>query len=96
MKKGRKGMKKITCLLLSIVMAATMLAGCGNQSTKKESTVQKAEPQTEQKEENNEKEKVVVACCVICFRRWSLNLFWLPTQRIIIAFARIMMICPTF
>ena len=62
MKKGRKGMKKITCLLLSIVMAATMLAGCGNQSTKKESTVQKAEPQTEQKEENNEKEKVVVAC----------------------------------
>ena len=55
-------MKKITCLLLSIVMAATMLAGCGNQSTKKESTVQKAEPQTEQKEENNEKEKVVVAC----------------------------------
>ena len=55
-------MKKTACLLLSIVMAATMLAGCGNQSTKKESTVQKAEPQTEQKEENNEKEKVVVAC----------------------------------
>ena len=49
-------MKKTACLLLSIVMAATMLTGCGNQSTKEESNVEKAEPQTEKKE------KVVVAC----------------------------------
>ena len=55
-------MKKITCLLLSIVMAAAMLTGCGNQGAKEESTVEKTGTQTEQKEENNEKEKVVVAC----------------------------------
>ena len=33
-------MKKTACLLLSIVMAATMLTGCGNQSTKEESNVE--------------------------------------------------------
>ena len=47
-------MKRLTCLLLSFVLAATMLAGCGSQSanTAGENSTTQAET----------KEKVVVAC----------------------------------
>ena len=33
-------MKRCTCFLLSLVMAATMLTGCGSQSNKKENDVE--------------------------------------------------------
>ncbi|MDD6232260.1 MAG: extracellular solute-binding protein [Frisingicoccus sp.] len=49
-------MKKITCFLLSLVMAATMLTGCGSQSTNSGTAGEKSTSQAEKKE------KVVVAC----------------------------------
>ena len=49
-------MKRFACFLLSFVMAATTLTGCGNQSEKEGKTVENVESQAE------EKEKVVVAC----------------------------------
>ncbi|MCI7099788.1 MAG: extracellular solute-binding protein [Lachnospiraceae bacterium] len=49
-------MKRITCFLLSLVMAATMLVGCGNQSTNGGTAGENSTPQAEKKE------KVVVAC----------------------------------
>ena len=49
-------MKRITCFLLSLVMAATMLVGCGNQSTNGGTAGENSTPRAEKKE------KVVVAC----------------------------------
>ena len=49
-------MKKMACFLLSLVMAATMLTGCGSQSNKEGNTGENDESQAEKKE------KVVVAC----------------------------------
>ena len=49
-------MKKLMCLLLAVVMAATMLTGCGGQNTNSGTTGEDNTPQTEKKE------KVVVAC----------------------------------
>ena len=59
-------MKRCTCFLLSLVMAATMLTGCGSQSNKKENDVENGVSR-EEKQQNDvsptEKEdKVVVAC----------------------------------
>ena len=51
-------MKRLTCLLLSLVMAATMLTGCGSQSTNSGTAGEKSTSQAEKKE------KVVVACWV--------------------------------
>ena len=53
---GRRIVKRITCFLLSLVMAATMLVGCGNQSTNGGTAGENSTPQAEKKE------KVVVAC----------------------------------
>ena len=49
-------MKKLLSLLLAVVMAATMLTGCGGQSSNSGTTGESSTPQTEKKE------KVVVAC----------------------------------
>ena len=49
-------MKRITCFLLSLVMAATMLVGCGNQSTNGGTAGENSTSRAEKKE------KVVVAC----------------------------------
>ena len=50
-------MKKVACLLLSVVMTATTLTGCGShQDSNKENTVENVESQAEKKE------KVEIAC----------------------------------
>ena len=49
-------MKRLACFLLSLVMAATMLTGCGGQSANSGTAGENSTPQTEKKE------KVVVAC----------------------------------
>ena len=49
-------MKRIVYCLLSLAMAATMLTGCGSQSSKEGNTVENVGSQAEKKE------KVVVAC----------------------------------
>ena len=50
-------MKKVACLLLSVVMIATTLTGCGShQDSNKENTVENVESQAEKKE------KVEIAC----------------------------------
>ena len=50
-------MKKVACLLLSVVMIATTLTGCGrHQDSNKENTVENVESQAEKKE------KVEIAC----------------------------------
>ena len=59
-------MKRLTCFLLSLVMAATMLTGCGGRSGKEDAAVENVQTQEEKeessKETESEKEKVVVAC----------------------------------
>ena len=56
-------MKRLTCFLLSLAMAATMLAGCGSRSEQEAATenTQTQENSLETAAETN-KEKVVVAC----------------------------------
>ena len=49
-------MKRLTCLLLSIVTAAAMLAGCAGQSGSSGTAAENNTSQTEKKE------KVVIAC----------------------------------
>ncbi|MGN0366087.1 MAG: hypothetical protein ACI4E5_09155, partial [Suilimivivens sp.] len=49
-------MKRAVCILLSVVMAVTMLIGCGSQSNKEGNDVENAVSQGEKRE------KVVVAC----------------------------------
>ena len=49
-------MKRAVCILLSVVMAVTMLIGCGSQSNKEGNDVENAVSQEEKRE------KVVVAC----------------------------------
>lgn len=49
-------MKRLACFLLSLVMAATMLTGCGGQSANSGTSGENSTPQMENKE------KVVVAC----------------------------------
>ena len=49
-------MKRIVYCLLSLAMAATMLTGCGSQSSKEGNTVENVGAQGEKQE------KVVVAC----------------------------------
>ena len=50
-------MKKVACLLRSVVMTATTLTGCGSQQdSNKENTVENVESQAEKKE------KVEIAC----------------------------------
>ena len=54
-------MKRLTCVLLMLVMTAMLLSGCGSQGGKEANTAvnagqQAAEPKAEAKE------KVVVAC----------------------------------
>ena len=46
-------MKRLACFLLSLVMAATMLTGCGSQSEKEGNTVEKVEAQPSQTMVNN-------------------------------------------
>ena len=57
-------MKRLTCFLLSLAMAATMLTGCGDQSGKEDAAVGNVQTQGEKEESSKgtEKEKVVVAC----------------------------------
>ena len=57
-------MKRHTCFLLSLAMAATMLTGCGDQSGKEDAAVGNVQTQGEKEESSKgtEKEKVVVAC----------------------------------
>ena len=57
-------MKRLTCFLLSLVLAATLLTGCGGQSGKEDTAVENDQTQKEKEESSKgtEKEKVVVAC----------------------------------
>ena len=52
-------MKKLTCLFLSLLMAAAALAGCAGQSAGSAAAGESSAPQTEK---TDQKEKVVVAC----------------------------------
>ncbi|MDD6811993.1 MAG: hypothetical protein PUD93_09025, partial [Lachnospiraceae bacterium] len=56
-------MKRAVCILLSVVMAATLFMGCGSQNGKVENDVK---TQTDEQEnvvsQTDKKEKVVVAC----------------------------------
>ena len=49
-------MKRLTCVLLLLVMTAMLLSGCGSQAGKEANTAVNAEPKAEAKE------KVVIAC----------------------------------
>ena len=42
-------MKRLACFLLSLVMAATMMTGCGSQSGKEGNAVENVESQAEKK-----------------------------------------------
>ena len=95
-------MKKLLSLLLAVVTAATMLTGCGGQSSNSGATGENSTPQTDKKE------KVVVACwgnqMLDTYTQYLCDLFpqvefefvLPPTPRITTASVRSTTICPIF